>query len=66
MWGIEDKMMDMESAVKKLNAMDNGDDQEIAHCEAENVLTEYLREIGHEAIADAFEAARDRVGFWYA
>jgi len=58
--------MDMESAVNKLNVMKVGDDAEIVHFVAEEVLTEYLRYIGHNAVADAFDAARDRVGFWYA
>ena len=55
-------------AVKKLNAMEEGDDNESLHCEANDILCEVLRSIGpeYQAVADAFESACDRVYFWYA
>lgn len=50
-------------AVKKLNAID--DDQEAAHIQAEDVVLEFLRDIGYGAVADGFDNVRDRNGFWY-
>ena len=58
--------MNVQEAVEKLNAMKHGDDEEIAHGEAENILCELLRDLGYGAVSDAFDGAVDRVGFWYA
>ena len=54
------------SAIDKLEAMKYGDDQDAAHSLAEDIICEYLVVIGAKQLADAFEEARDRVGFWYA
>lgn len=54
-----------ETAIAKLNALTD-DDPEQAHCEAENILVAFLKEIQCEAVANAFDAANSRVGFWYA
>lgn len=55
-------------AVKKLNAMEEGGDNESLHREADDILCEVLRSIGpkYQAVADAFKSACDRVYFWYA
>jgi hypothetical protein len=50
-------------AIATLNAL-NGD-PESDHGIAEDIVMTYLRQTGQAAIADAFEQARDRVGFWY-
>ncbi len=52
-------------AIGKLDKMQR-DDPEKYHWEADEIVLEFLRAHGHSGIADAFEAARDRVGFWYA
>lgn len=42
-------------------------DQECAHSVADKALLKFLRDIGHEDVADAFELASERCGgFWYA
>lgn len=52
-------------AVAELDAMPADTDEENAHGEADRILCEVLRESGLNEVADAFERARDRVGFWY-
>ena len=53
-------------AVTQLSALDV-DDPESSHREAEYILCKVIRTVGPEyaAVADAFNEARDRVGFWY-
>ena len=53
-------------AIFMLDALKDGDDEEVAHGEAEQILMAFLRGNDFAKVADAFEAARDRVGFWYA
>jgi hypothetical protein len=36
-----------------------------AHQSADMLLLEMLRACGHGAVADAYETARRRMGFWY-
>jgi hypothetical protein len=54
-----------QEAVAKLNAL-TSHDPETAHGRADEILCEFIRSIGHAEVAEAFEAAADRVGFWYA
>lgn len=56
-----------EEAVTQLNAMVGGDPEK-AHAEAERILCNVLRGAGpkYAAVANAFNATCDRVGFWYA
>lgn len=61
----EDKEELKAKAIADLNALDDAD-PESAHSRADAILSNYVRAIGEVAIADAFEAARERVGFWYA
>lgn len=53
-------------AVAALDAMKAGDDAEISHCNADEVLRAALRGAGLSDVADAFDRADARVGFWYA
>lgn len=54
-----------QEVVDRLNAL-NGHDQEADHVEADSLLKDALRLVGGHEVADAFNAASDRVGFWYA
>ena len=53
-------------AVEKLNAMAAESDAEQSHSEADEILCDLLRSLGYGAVANAFEDAKARVGFWYA
>jgi hypothetical protein len=56
-----------EEAVAKLNALGppNPSDAAVDHAVAEDVLCAFLRSNGAAEVADAFEAASKRVGFYY-
>ena len=56
----------LQEAVKALDSMPANGDPEALHGEAENIIDCYLREIGAGELADAFDNACGRVGFWYA
>ncbi len=58
-------MTPAQQAVDRLQAL-SPEHPDTEHIEAEKILCEFLRAIGHAEVADAFEAACDRVGFWYA
>lgn len=58
--------MTKQEAIDGLRNMSANSDSEFAHGEAEKILCDFLRDIGHAEIANEFEAARDRVEFWYA
>ena len=58
-------MTPAQEAVAKLQAL-SPEYPDTEHIEAEKILCEFIRTIGHADVADAFEAARRRVGFWYA
>lgn len=58
--------MTHDEAIRKLNAMKDGDDPEHQHVRAEEIILRYLRDHDARGIAEAFEAATERVGFWYA
>ncbi len=60
---IERAREDEAAAVARLNALNNGPEE--AHMEAEAILCDFLRAQGHDAVAEAFEQAKERVGFWY-
>ncbi|WP_447881021.1 hypothetical protein [Serratia fonticola] len=49
-------------AIKKLKELQEIDDTEAAHCEADDVLVKLLISLGHGEVADEFE----RIGKWYA
>ena len=57
--------MNEQDAVDMLNALDNGD-PESAHVTADDILCQFLRELGYIDAANAYDEACYRVGFWYA
>ncbi len=60
-------MKTKEQVIEELNAMSTEDsDPEMAHADADRLLLQFLRDNGHPEIAEAFNGARDRIGFWYA
>jgi hypothetical protein len=58
---IEGLTMDKEEALSRLRELAECDDQEIAHKEADKVLTDFLRALGHGDLAEAFDA----IDKWY-
>ena len=58
--------MTREEIVAKLDAMSVNSDEEVEHGKADKLLCEALRLAGMYDVANAFENARERVGFWYA
>ena len=52
--------------VDELKAMKAGGDTERDHGRADDILCEYLRSLGADEVVDAWKAAQDRCGFWYA
>ena len=56
----------LDEALKKLGELTANSDNEIAHSVADAALLTYLEETGQKELADAWRAAEDRVGFWYA
>lgn len=42
-----------------------GEDREGVHERADAILCEYLCEIGHANVANAFRDTRQRLDFWY-
>lgn len=57
--------MTKEEYVEQLNKLTYYD-QEVSHAEADDLLVAALRDAGWGEVADAYEKAQDRVGFWYA
>lgn len=57
--------MTPQEAIQKLNAFQDGD-PEVTHGDADDILLAVLRSNGLSEVADAWDACRDRVGFWYA
>ena len=41
-------------------------DNEGAHIAAENVIMDFLHELGYDDVIDKFEELIDKIGFWYA
>ena len=58
------------TAIEALDALRalTGHDQEVAHCSADDILLAFLR--NHDPackdVADAYDATRERIVFWYA
>jgi hypothetical protein len=61
----QESEMNSVEAINKLNALTNGD-PEVAHAQADDILAAWVKANGGEQVAAAYEAAGDRVGFWYA
>lgn len=53
-----------ETAARLLSELD-GRDSEACHKQADQILLAFLRANGNAAVADAWEEAKSRVGFWY-
>lgn len=56
--------MTRQDAKRRLDKLTD-DDPESAHGRAEDIICQFLKDNGFGDVAEAFEAARDRVGFWY-
>lgn len=41
-------------------------DHEGFHIAAENVIMDFLHELGYDEVIDKFEELVDKIGFWYA
>ena len=61
---MDKKILTKDEALEALASL-HGDPEE-AHGAADEILTMFLRGIGHHDIADAFWAASDKIGFWWA
>lgn len=57
--------MNKDEAIQVLESLTD-DDRENAHIVADGCLTKWLRANGHSDLAEAWERAAVRVGFWYA
>jgi len=59
-----------EEIISRLNGLNEDDtpnmDREDLHMEADQLLLDALILAGHSPVVEAFQAARDRIGFWYA
>ena len=51
-----------EEILKKLIELENNTDFEVAHSEADDLLCEFLKSLGHNDIVEAY----GKVGKWYA
>ena len=58
--------MTPDEAIMLLDAMDDEASPEDLHREADDILCAVLRDLGHDAVAKAYRAARNRGDFWYA
>lgn len=60
--------MTQEQAVQALETIGRGgfDCPEEGHCLADRTILQFLRDNGFSQVADAWDSARERVGFWYA
>jgi len=58
--------MTREEAVKELNALPAGGDNEASHGYADAILRDRLKALGEQEVVSAYDAARERCGFWYA
>ena len=54
-----------QKAVEALRGLKRGD-WEAAHIKADEILLDYLRATYSTEVAEAYEKARKRIGFWYA
>ena len=53
-------------AIELLDSLDDRGDIEADHGTADKALCDAIRDLGHGDLADAWERACDRCGFWYA
>jgi len=57
--------MDKKEVIKRLNDL-TSDDPEVSHGRADDLLLDFLKENGHQDLAQAWDSACDRCGFWFA
>jgi hypothetical protein len=57
--------MKREEAIKRLNELAPGDIEQ-AHVDADWILRDVLVELGYGDVVEAYDAAADRLGFYYA
>ena len=57
--------MTLQEIIDELDAMQRSGDPESAHGRADDLLCLALRGLGVGEVADAWESACMRVGFWY-
>jgi len=59
--------MTQEQAVQELETIGRGGHthSEEAHLHADRMILQFLRDNGFAQVADAWDAAQERVGFWY-
>lgn len=53
------------ATLQSITQDDLASDNVADHIKADAALLEYLRAIGHGDVADEYDAARERVSFWY-
>ena len=61
--------MKASEVIEQLKETNSLSDPEISHGRADDMIIEFLKEhddVECNEVADAYEAARDRVGYWYA
>jgi hypothetical protein len=58
--------MTKDEAIKSLEAMPAGGDNEAQHGEADEILLSRLEQLGEGDVVTAFRDARNRCAFWYA
>ena len=56
------KIMTKKQAIKELKEAQQNGDIEVAHCDADNVLCEFLKKLGHWDVVAEYE----KVDKWYA
>lgn len=62
---MKEMKMTKDEAIALLDGLTDAD-PESAHGHADGALVSFLRHLGHDDVADAFDRACHRVGFWYA
>ena len=61
---LETGQADLRKAViDKLEALEDSGDPEAEHTQGDQLISQFLRDLGHKDVADAFDAARQ--DWWY-
>ncbi len=60
--GMDKKAITREEAIEKLNDCIDNDDTEMAHADADSVLTELLKSLGYRDVVNVFSCVKK----WYA
>lgn len=62
---VRENCHSLDDCLKALDGMKRGDHPETEHQIADALLCFALRQLGRADIADAYDGAWERVGFWY-